>query len=499
MIKTALAIGFGVVLVAGGLGCGAHSERCRGDDCPAGDGDAGAEPQCDPGAVEDCYSGPAGTEGVGPCTGGTRECSASGFWGPCLGEVVPRTEVCNSGIDEDCNGLVDDVQDHDGDGWTPCDGDCCDIPGPDCADPFLVNPGAFEVAGNGVDDNCDGMVDVVLPLCDGALASDASDPMLYAQAMDLCQVTTEDAPLPERRWGVISAELTLADGTGAPAAVSRSIRSGFGATSPQLGQSFAVLSTGHAAAPGQTNPAFASFQTGVNTGTSSGLPADFAAAHGGSVPNAPGCPAAQNGATAFNPVMLTLRIRVPTNARSFSFSSNFFSAEYPEFVCSPFNDFFVALLDSEYDGDPPNPPDKNLAVYTAPDAATYPVGVNLAFGDTGLFSQCKNGPTGCATLIGAIPGATTSCLGTDELTGTGFDVVKPNTPGPAPGWCDDNDLLGGGTGWLVTRGNVVPGEIITLRIAIWDTGDGAWDSVVLLDNFQWSVEASEPGTDIIIL
>ena len=63
-----------------------------------------------------------------------------------------------------------------------------------------------------------------------------------------------------------------------------------------------------------------------------------------------------------------------------------------------------------------------------------------------------------------------------------------------PGWCSASNLSGGGTGWLVTSGNVVPGETIEVRFDIWDTGDPWYDSVVLLDNFTWSVTASEPGT-----
>jgi hypothetical protein len=41
---------------------------------------------------------------------------------------------------------------------------------------------------------------------------------------------------------------------------------------------------------------------------------------------------------------------------------------------------------------------------------------------------------------------------------------------------------------------VVPGETIELRFVIWDTGDQWYDSLVLLDDFQGSVDASEPGT-----
>src|SRR5690606_3731272 len=90
------------------------------------------------------------------------------------------------------------------------------------------NPGAFEVAGNMVDDDCDGVQDNVLPACDAGLASNSSDPLHYARAMDLCQFTTENPPLPERKWGVISGAFSRSNGSGSPAAAARAIRPGFG-------------------------------------------------------------------------------------------------------------------------------------------------------------------------------------------------------------------------------------------------------------------------------
>ena len=56
-----------------------------------------------------CYSGPAGTAGVGICKAGSQTCGATG-WGPCIGEVVPHPLDCTSAADNDCNGKADDTE-----------------------------------------------------------------------------------------------------------------------------------------------------------------------------------------------------------------------------------------------------------------------------------------------------------------------------------------------------------------------------------------------------
>jgi hypothetical protein len=413
-----------------------------------------------------------------------KTCQPSGTWGSCDGEVIPTAEVCGDNIDNNCNGTVDEDVDEDGDGFTTCGGDCCDSTAV-CANPKLVNPGAFEVTGNGVDDDCDGIVDEsAVAACDTGLASNSSNATDYAKAMELCQTAT----MSDRKWGVISAKLSLTNGMGTPDPVARAIRTHYGsAVKPKGGASFVLLSTGNAAGTGDSNPG-PDLDESSDLGKSSAFPADFLSANGGKLPNAPGCPA-PSGNSAFDPVMLTLTIRVPTNASSFSLQTNFFSSEFPEWTCSPYNDFFVVLLDSTWNGTPANPHDKNLAFYTDPHMKKYPVGVNLAYGNTGLFTQCTNGPTGCA---GGTAGTISSCTSTAQLAGTGMEA--PDLASALEG-CT-NAQIGGGTGWLTTTGNVVGGEIITLRIAIWDTSDGNLDSLAVIDNFQWSVQASDPGTVI---
>jgi hypothetical protein len=456
--------------------CGPSArDNCVGDACTSGG-------KCNPGATRKCYDGTMATQNVGACHDGMQTCDGTGAWGACEGEQIPVAENCTDGIDNNCNGAVDDNQDADGDGFTTCNGDCCDSI--ECSNPAAVNPGAFDAPGDGVDNDCDGNIDNTTLLCDQNLMSNSSTGMDYAKAIDICQTAT----MQDKKWGVIDATFTLADGTGTPDPNSRSIRPHYGTgVQPQGGVNLAILSSGAAAGEGDTNPDYVDLQTNLGGTNESGFPADFVAAHGGTLPNAPNCPAPR-GSTANDPIMLNLTIRVPTNAKSFSLKSNFFSSEYPEYTCSPYNDFFVILLDSTYNGSPANPADKNLAFYQNGNNI-YPVGVNLAAGNTGLFTQCVNGTLGCLGNPGGGAGSISTCMSTAQLQGTGLET-------PTPSECDNDSLEGGGTGWLTTTGNVVPGEIIKLRIAIWDTSDHVLDSLAVIDGFTWSVDTSNPGTII---
>ena len=436
------------------------------------------DPCVEPGITAPCYSGPDDTRGVGACIGGVTTCTWELVWSECVGEQLPAEDVCGNDVDDDCDETVDEGNDDDGDGWGACEGDCCD--NTTCAaDPKRVNPGAFEADGNMLDDDCDGVADNPDPGCD---AGDPADPFAWARALDICRTTSKEATGLDQRWGVISVKLTRANGTALPGLQQAAIKTEFGANTPRYGDTLVTLATGPAA--DRDDASWQSWQMGTDmqSGDDGGAPASWLAANGGAFPSAPGCPK-PGGTSVSDPIMLTLEIRVPTNASSFDISSYFLSAEYPEYVCSSFNDFFVMLLTSEWTGMPANPKDGNLAIYTAPDGKQFPIGVNLAQG-TGLFRQCVNGTMGCE---GSNTSTATTCEAQDELVGTGFDE-----PGAACG--ATGGIVGGGTGWLNTTGNVVPGEVITLRIAIWDTSDPLFDSAALIDNFQWNIDPTVPGT-----
>jgi hypothetical protein len=379
--------------------------------------------------------------------------------------------------------------DEDGDGWTTCQNDCCDNAS-QCANPALVNPGALEVNGDGVDNDCDGHIDNAILSCDQNVTGNSTSGYDYASAIDVCPTTQLQGSAlmadPLRHWGIIDAELTLADGTATPNSKSMAILPHYGSgVMPKNGAKLMLMSTGFAA--GEGDPNYHSALSAI-MGTVSKFPADYAQAHNGTLPNAPGCPN-PGGVHANDPTMLTLKIRVPTNAQSFSMDINFFSTEFPKWTCSAYSDFFVVLLDSTYSGSGSNanPADKNLAFYRNMAGSDYPVGVNLAYGNTGLFTECVNGSTGCEP--GCTGGTISTCTSTAELQGTGLEQSDQ-------GKCDNDSLTGGGTGWLTTSGNVTPGEIMTLRIALWDTSDDIYDSMAVIDNFAWSALTSQPGTVI---
>jgi hypothetical protein len=111
--------------------------------------------------VQWCYTGAPETYGIGQCLPGTQQCQALdldvGQWGECDGEVLPEMEICD-GVDNDCNGEVDDGQ-----GVTMCGIGTCAHEVPNCVggEEQLCDPldGAQPEICNGQDDDCDGDID----------------------------------------------------------------------------------------------------------------------------------------------------------------------------------------------------------------------------------------------------------------------------------------------------------------------------------------------------
>jgi cysteine-rich repeat protein len=146
---------------------------------------------------------------------------------------------------------------------------------------------------------------------------------------------------------------------------------------------------------------------------------------------------------------------VPTNAAGLSYRHRFFTAEYgslAESPCSTYNDFHLALLDSNATG---IPSDKNIAF----DANGSPVNSSSV-----EYFSCSNRT--CHTCPGGI----------DALVGTGLDAPSPT-----------GGSIGGATDWLTASGPVVPGETIELQLMVFDVSDNIGDTSVLLDAFEWTL------------
>ncbi len=111
-----------------------------------------------------CYNGPLGTRNVGQCREGIPECDKEQRVLRCVGEVHPTKEVCNS-KDDDCDGFRDEGIPVN---IIPClsVGVCrgtvhsaCDYGEYQCIWP--INYEDPEVSCDGLDNNCDGVVDNV--------------------------------------------------------------------------------------------------------------------------------------------------------------------------------------------------------------------------------------------------------------------------------------------------------------------------------------------------
>jgi hypothetical protein len=126
---------------------------------------------------------------------------------------------------------------------------------------------------------------------------------------------------------------------------------------------------------------------------------------------------------------------VPPGANGLSFDVAFLTKEYPIWLSSAYNDMFIAWLESSnWSG-------------------------NISFDNGGNVLSLKAAFMEHFDDDGTLPEFEGTCM-----------------------------RYSAGTGWLESSVEVVEGDEITLVFAIFDLDDVNWDSIVFIDNFQWSCD-----------
>jgi hypothetical protein len=349
------------------------------------------------------------------------------------GRACNGVEVCNPSVG--CQpGVPDNGSDDDGDGYSDAQGDCNDC----AAD---INPSAAEIGNNGVDEDCDTQAPAVVPSCDSTLSLTSSNALDGARALGLCKVGVGV------RWGALAASYVQPNGTGTPNSVGYGLLPRFGANNPREGSAMLALSSGSARAPG--DPGYSAPRPGLQKGyTSAYVP--------GLSTTTRHCNAI-NFAQPYDGAALQLTIKVPSNADRMAFDFAYFSADWISGLCNTYNDQFAVMMKIEGASTP--------AINLAPDELGDVMSVNSQ-----LLAACTC-PTAPACSYGIYD---VNCsLGADLLAGTGFQT---------------GELAGhshGGTGWLTASVPVTAGSTITVTALIYDSGDGTYDSLALLDAFRF--------------
>lgn len=153
------------------------------------------------------------------------------------------------------------------------------------------------------------------------------------------------------------------------------------------------------------------------------------------------------GMTAHDMTGIQVEFTVPEGVNSLQFDVAFFSTEYPDFFGQSFNDMFIGYVQSD-----------SWTGNVSFDEIGNPISLNAGF----LDFQDDNED---------LP----------EFAGTCFAGH-------------------GGTRWLRSTTQVVPGETLTLVVAVYDLADSIVDSYAFLDNFNWSCDVpsgplGEPQTE----
>ena len=184
----------------------------------------------------------------------------------------------------------------------------------------------------------------------------------------------------------------------------------------------------------------------------------------------------------YNAMEWKLTLKAPPGTNGLRFRHVFFSEEYDDYVGSQYNDKFYAVLQAgSTNGGTPTvinytecrDPDQYYDFvcspgmqFCSPRQRYCYIAINTALSECCWLGGCPDGEA------------------TTDISGTGFSC-GPNG--------QDSEQFGSSTGWLVTEWPVEPGETFTLTFHLHDTGDGIFDSAVILDGLEF-VDSVTPGT-----
>lgn len=363
-----------------------------------------------------------------------------------------------------------------------CDGDGYPAP-EDCNDHDpLVNPGAYDFPGDGIDNDCDGAVDNPTVTCETIPSENPGAPTDFARAADICAQPHYD-PLIKAAWGQVKGY-----GPGQRLWISETkqeqvgIVTSFGANTPRRGKTMIGLANGPWNARDPRSSAPLDEPEFHIDDACEAIPLDANDCRALTYGSAGGGVSVQDWAE------LALWLKVPTNARSGAIDFSFFSSEFNQFWNTSLNDAFFILVSSK----------KHSGQNVAHDTNGLAVTVN-----SGFFQLCPEAP-GPPGLSQDKAAGLQQCVGVDgdaalgvfgSLHGTGYDGAAVSSDYTVRAVNGNTYVYGGGTGWLSAKFPTVPGEELLVRVILFDTFDGLKDSAVLLDGFRWEADEGDAGAE----
>ncbi len=248
--------------------------------------------------------------------------------------------------------------------------------------------------------------------------------------------------------------------TNSPTEVTHATTERFGSSSndlePRIGDRYALMATGPALGTSHTT------DVGGTSGTD---------------------PFSSWEAPMYNAMEWRLTLRAPEGANGLRINHMFFSEEYDDFIGSSFNDkFYIVIEAGSTNGGTPTVINytecRDPEVYhdfvcspgmqfCNPRQRYCYIAINTAASECCWYGGCPDG------------------RGTTDISGTGFECSADSF--------NDSADSGSTTGWMITEWPVEPGETFDLVFHVHDTGDGIYDSEVIIDGVQFLEEVT-PGT-----